>query len=157
MTVRIGLPIDRNLIARKLAEAELGLFAAPKYLAPRIMPQVPHDLLVHCCLRMSNRPWSLSGLSGAGQFAVLGPVIANNVGLLQRLALEGVGIAPLPIAFVADDVASGRLLRVLPDWQLPKVEVYALTETRLIPAKVRVFIDFLATRLRSDAGIKGQS
>ena len=46
-----------------------------------------------------------------------------------------------------DDVASGRLRRVLPEWNLPPVQVHAITETRLLPARTRLFIEFLKLRL----------
>jgi DNA-binding transcriptional LysR family regulator len=53
----------------------------------------------------------------------------------------------LPEAFIADDLASGRLQRVLPLWSGPPTPVYAITETRLLPAKTARFIDFLRDRL----------
>jgi DNA-binding transcriptional LysR family regulator len=47
-----------------------------------------------------------------------------------------------------DDVTLRRLVRVLPDWCLAPVQVHAVTETRLLPARTRLFIDFLKARLR---------
>ena len=73
---------------------------------------------------------------------------ANNIGLLHRLCLHRHGFAALPVELVAQDVAAGRLIPVIPDWKPPKVAVHALTETKLLPAKVRVFIDFLIARLK---------
>jgi DNA-binding transcriptional LysR family regulator len=84
------------------------------------------------------------------QVAVTGPVTANNVGLLHRLALRDGGIVSLPTALAEPDVAAGKLAPVLPEWRPPKVAVYALTETKLLPAKVRVLIDYLTARLNSD-------
>lgn len=149
VTIRIGLPAEPNLIARKLAEVEMGLFAAPGYVAEHAVPQTPEDLLSHACLRIADRPWWLEGPTGPVQVAVQGPVTATNVGLLHRLALRGGGIVSLPNALAEEDVASGRLTTVLPGWRPPKTVVHALTETRLLPAKVRVFIDFLTARLKT--------
>ncbi|MBL9046473.1 MAG: LysR family transcriptional regulator [Tabrizicola sp.] len=149
LTIRIGEVSEPNLIARKLSTAHLGLFAAPAYLAERGIPATPHDLLHHDCLRVVDRPWRLIGLKGEMEtVAVQGSFTANNIGLLHRLARQGLGIAALPIDLTRDDIVAGRLKPVLPDWRPPEIPVYALTETRLLPAKVRVFIDFLIARLK---------
>lgn len=71
----------------------------------------------------------------------------NSVGLIRRLASLDLGIAVLPEEIVAEDVAQGRLRRVLPDWEGPATPVYAMTETRLLPAKTQRFIEFLRERL----------
>jgi DNA-binding transcriptional LysR family regulator len=76
-----------------------------------------------------------------GRFAV------NSIGMFRRLATLDVGIALLPQEIAADDVAAGRLTRVLPEWEGKPTPVYALTETRLLPAKVQRFIEFLQERL----------
>jgi len=149
VAIRIGEVAEPNLIARKLTSVEIGLFAAPVYLADRGTPEVPQDLLRHNCLRISDRPWRLIGPTNEGEsLAVQGSFVANNVGLLHRLALQGVGIVALSLDQARDDVASGRLVAVLPGWRPPAVSVHALTETRLLPAKVRVFIDFLIANLK---------
>lgn len=149
VTIRIGLPSEPGLIARKLAEAEMALYAAPAYLAAHPPPDTPQQLPAHDCLRINDRPWRLDGPSGPVQIAVQGPITANNIGLLHRLALQGLGILSLPTAMAAPDVAAGRLVPVLPGWHPPRITVNALTETRLLPAKVRVFIDFLSARLKA--------
>ncbi len=150
VTIRIGLPAEPNLIARKLVEVPVGLYASPAYLAASGQPTDPQDLLSHTCLRIANRPWHLQRLSNAMQVAVTGPVTANNVGLLHRLALRDGGIVSLPTALAEPEVAAGKLAPVLPEWRPPKVAVYALTETERLPAKVRVLIDYLTARLNSD-------
>ncbi len=48
---------------------------------------------------------------------------------------------------LADDVAAGRLRRVMPEWEGEPIPVYAMTETRLLPAKAQVFIEFLHAHL----------
>lgn len=149
VTIRIGLPSEPNLIARKLVEAEMGLFASPGYFCDITPPETPKALLAHTCLRIADRAWQLEGPTGRTQIAVQGSVTANNLGLLHRLCLRGHGIASLPVALVASDVDAGRLMAVLPDWRPSRIVVYALTETKLLPAKVRVFIDFLIDRLKA--------
>ena len=74
---------------------------------------------------------------------VPGAYSANSLGLLQRVAAQGMGIALLPEIGVRKDVEAGRLQRVLPDWAGSTVPVHALTATRLLPARTRAFIDFM--------------
>jgi DNA-binding transcriptional LysR family regulator len=62
------------------------------------------------------------------------------------------GIAFLPEEIVGDDIASGRLRRIMPRWEGPPVTVYAVTETRLLPAKTQRFIQFLRDRLGRPQG-----
>ena len=75
--------------------------------------------------------------------AVGGRFQLNSVGLIRRLASLDLGIAVLPEQIVAEDVALGRLRRILPDWEGSPTPVYAITETRLLPAKTQRFIEFL--------------
>lgn len=63
--------------------------------------------------------------------------------MMQRLAVQGMGIALVSPAIVA----AGALRRILPAWRGPDVPVYAVTETRLLPAKTQRFIEFLAALL----------
>lgn len=63
--------------------------------------------------------------------------------MISRLATLDLGIAVLAGEIVAEDLAAGRLRRVLPQWQATPVAVHAVTETRLLPAKTQHFIEFL--------------
>ncbi|MNW15800.1 LysR substrate binding domain protein [compost metagenome] len=67
--------------------------------------------------------------------------------MYRSLAVLDQGIALLAEGVVVDDIAEGRLRRVLPDWHGSPIPVYALTETRLLPAKTQRFIEFLQQRL----------
>ena len=151
LTIRIGEPRDPQLIARKMATLKLALFAAPAYLAAQGAPQTPQDLLNHNCLRVADGPWKLFNNRTGDEdvVAVTGSFKANNIGLLQKMALQGMGVVALTQELVRDDIDAGRLVRLLPEWRPPATTVHALTETRLLPAKVRVFIDFLIHRLKS--------
>ena len=71
----------------------------------------------------------------------------NSIGMMQRLAALDLGIAMLAEEIAAKDLANGRLRRVLPEGQATPIPVYALTETRLLPAKTQRFIEFLRERL----------
>ena len=67
----------------------------------------------------------------------------------RALAKQGVGIAVLDNQITRDDVPSGLLQRVLPEWNLQPIQVHAITETRLLPARTRLFIDFMKARLQA--------
>ena len=150
LTIRIGEPKDPQWIARKLVTFRAGLFAAPDYLAAHGAPQTPQDLARHNCLRLSDRPWKLVNTGSAEEqtVAASGSFTANNIGLLRKMALQGTGVVLLAQEFVSEDLDAGRLVRLLPEWAPPDFSAYALTETRLLPAKVRVFIDFLIRNLK---------
>lgn len=148
VAIRMGPPKDQNLIARPIARLRTVLVASPEYLARRGIPAQPQDLLAHECLRMKDAPWTLIHRDGGSQTVeVSGQFVANNRGMLQQLALGGQGIVQSADSWVQADLAAQRLVRVLPDWAPPVVEAYALTATRLLPAKVRVFIDFLVAQM----------
>lgn len=68
--------------------------------------------------------------------------------MMRRLAAFDLGIVVLAEEIVAEDMAGGRLRRVLPQWQATPVPVYAITETRLLPAKTQRFIEFLRECMR---------
>lgn len=151
VAIRMGPPKDQSLIARPIARIEAVLVASLDYLRQRELPTKPQDLLAHDCLRMKDAPWRLIHRDGRRETVeVSGLFIANNRGLLQQLALAGQGIVQSSKSWVQADLESGRLVQVLPDWAPPIVEAFALTTTRLLPAKVRVFLDFLLQNMAQD-------
>ncbi|MBD9562722.1 LysR family transcriptional regulator [Pseudomonas sp. PDM09] len=153
VVIRMGEPASSNLIARKLASLRRGLYASPRYLELYGDPIHPSDLTWHECLRMRGTRadrWILSSSEGEGEMEVEvgGRFELNSVGMIRRLATLDLGIALLGEGIVAQDLADGTLRRVLPQWQASPVSVYALTETRLLPAKTQRFIEFLRERLQ---------
>jgi DNA-binding transcriptional LysR family regulator len=155
VVIRMGEPPDSSLIARLLARLPGGLYASPRYLEQFGEPAQPEDLARHECLRF-NAPgsarWTLrpARADNAGEtleIAVDGRFCLNSVGMIRHLALLDMGIALLAEEIVADDLAHDRLRRILPRWQTTPVPVYAITETRLLPAKTHCFIAFLQERL----------
>lgn len=143
LVIRIGPLPDSQLIARPLGTLQRSLFASPAYLSRQGVPDSPQALLQHQCLRMLDAPWVLHNADQQVSLAVTGRYLLNNIGMLRRLALLGQGIAMLVDEMISEDLASGRLQRVLPSWRAQALPVYVITETRLVPAKVRVLIDYL--------------
>jgi DNA-binding transcriptional LysR family regulator len=149
VAIRMGPPKEPQLIARPIATLDIGLFAAPSYIGRQGPPSAPQELSTHQCLSMREGPWILKEGDGLRieTVPVTGRFVVNNVGLLRQLALSGLGIMATCREWVADDLARGALVRVLPDWSPPPVQAYAITATRLLPAKDRVFIDYLVQRM----------
>ena len=150
LAIRIGSMADSSLIARKLAPCRFVLCAAPGYLADHGRPSRLDGLAGHVCLRYSYQStqdsWRLAGPDGERTVRVAGPFRANNGDALKTAAVSGLGIMYAPTFLVAEDVRAGRLEIVLEqyDW---KSGVYAIyPETRLLSAKARAFVEFLADR-----------
>ena len=152
LAIRIGESPTQNLIARKLGETRLVPCAAPVYLRERGAPETPADLARHACLTYEYLPvrsvWRLHDRTGkVHAIRVAGPVHANNADLLVAAAVEGIGIAMEPDFIVADELAAGRLVRVLADYAPAPTGIYAVYPSRRhLSAKVRAFVDFLAAR-----------
>jgi DNA-binding transcriptional LysR family regulator len=147
--IRMGPPKDNHLIARQMATLKTGLYASAAYLSQHGTPEQPQDLLAHQCLRMRDAPWVLTRATDGHSESVRvhGRVTANNFGMLRNLALAGEGIMMNGEKMFQADSDNHLLVRVLPEWDMASVPVYVLTATRLLPAKVRVFIDFLIAKI----------
>ncbi|WP_137924797.1 LysR family transcriptional regulator [Cupriavidus sp. 2SB] len=153
LAIRIGALEDSTLVARKLADNRRLLCASPQYLEEHGMPQTPEDLARHQCLVLVGAQgradvWRFEdGKGGEIAVRVRGRVEANTGELLSDAALAGFGIALHSTWHVCDDLRTGRLVQVLQDYPLAVTGIYALMpERRLVPPRVRAFVDFLAER-----------
>jgi DNA-binding transcriptional LysR family regulator len=144
VAIRIGPSKDQNSITRPLATFSVGLYASLEYLKKRGTPKYPQDLLEHDCLRITDIPWTLSDGKDSQIVSATGTFIANNPGMLRKLALNGMGIISSTEKFIETDLQEKTLIHVLPKWAAAPVTVFAITETRLVSAKVRVFLDYLS-------------
>lgn len=131
-----------------LASAQRVLVASPAYLS-RGVPTTPIELtryvgLVH---ERANPTWILTRGDRRETVTVRGPLASSNDLALYTAALEGLGIAALPVFVVGADLAAKRLLRVLPDWELPTSSLVVRTAKDHRPAQA--FVEFLRARLGS--------
>ncbi|AST29488.1 LysR family transcriptional regulator [Ralstonia pseudosolanacearum] len=148
VAIRMGEPENSQLIARPLASLQANLYASPGYLERSGEPRTPADLGQHECLGMLKvGSWTLHEGAHTVTTPVGGRFMLNSVGMIRRLATLDLGIILVPEEIVADDLAAGRLRRVMPGWHGKPMPVYAITETRLLPAKTQRFIEFLRERL----------
>ena len=149
IAIRMGEQADSNLIARLLARLSVQLYASPQYLAQNGVPEHPTDLVRHECLGFpKSGRWTLHREAETIEVDVAGRFLVNSVGMFRRLATLDLGIIMLPEEVAAEELAAGRLQRVLPEWHGQSTPVYAITETRLLPAKTQRFIEFLQEHLR---------
>ena len=151
--IRFGPLADSGLTARKIGVMGRMIVASPDYLARRGTPRVPEDLHDHNCLNFNFRraepvwPFVRDGQEFA--LSVKGNVEANNGETLGQLAIDGVGVTRVGAFSVVEDVAAGRLVPLLEDFNPGDEErIHAVfVGGANTPARVRVFIDFLAEQL----------
>lgn len=149
LAIRMATTDTPNLIARVIARLTPFLYASPGYLVRKGEPLEPSELEHHECLPIGGRTtWTMNSGTNSIETKLGGRFRLNSAAMIRRLAALDMGIAFLPERVVYDDLAQGRLRRILSDWQGPSVAVYAVTETRLLPAKTQRFIEFLQDRLR---------
>lgn len=149
LAIRIAELDDSSLVARRLAPCQRVICAAPAYLERHGVPRSLSDLADHNCLAPAFMSlWRLEGPEGQINIKVSGNLRSNSSDALHAALLAGVGIALRPTWDVSDDLKSGRLRIVLPDYQeSTRHGIYAVYPCRqYIPAKLRVFVEFLAQR-----------
>ena len=155
VAIRFGPLADSGLTARKLGETRRVIVASPAYLAARGTPGTPEDLHDHNCLNFNFRRvepvWPFVREGREYSLSVRGDVEANNGETLGQLAAAGVGVTRVGAFSVADEVAAGRLVPLLEDFNPGDVEnIHAVfVGGANTPARVRVFVDFLAERLKA--------
>jgi len=144
---------ESNITIRRLAETRRILAASPAYIARRGQPSSPEELVQHKVLNYVHavNPTELSFRNGNEiRVAHIKALLDANDGQILRVAaLDGMGILVQPKYIIYDDIAAGRLVPVLDDWDLPRLTINVAFQTRThMPAKVRLFIDALVERFR---------
>ena len=152
--IRFGAPPDARVIARRLAANRRLLCAAPAYLARCGTPKTPQELVGHACIGIRQGDeaygtWRLSTGRGARQRSetvkTRGNLATNDGEIAVAWALEGHGILMRAEWDIARHLASGRLVPVLPQWETPEADIYAVWPQRLqLSTRVRAFVDFIA-------------
>jgi DNA-binding transcriptional LysR family regulator len=151
--LRIAALPDSSLRARRLCGIRRSLVATPGYLDRNGRPDHPNDLTDHVCLGYAYLPspdrWRFA--NGAGEEAVViprGPLRVNNAEALVPALRAGLGLAIQPDFMIWDDLAEGRLERVMTNWSAPPIALHLVTppgEPR--PARVTALIDYLREML----------
>ena len=153
VAIRAGVLPDSGLIARALPPIQLVVCAAPAYLAAHGTPGQPADLASHNCLDFSHAAvplrWRFVGPGDEVAVDVGGNLRINSGQALRAAALAGIGLVMQPDVLVADDLAAGRLVRVLGQHAAPALALHLLTLPNRQPTpKLRSFIDHVVAGLR---------
>ena len=151
--IRLSMP-DSALVARRIGTMRQRIFASPEYLRTHGTPESPEALKAHriigFLLAYHLTQWTLTGNGDVIDLSLDPAIRVGNSMVLRDLLIAGQGIGTLP-DFISDpEEANGTLVRVLPAYELPAPEIFAVTGSRLgIDARVSAFLDHLASALRS--------
>ena len=152
--IRVGALGDSGLVARQLAVNRRVLCASTDYLRRHGTPRTPADLAAHDCLLLVGSQgrqdvWRFGDGHG-GEIAqrVDGRFESNLGELLRDAVVAGLGIAMHSVWHVHEELRTGRLQVLLPEYPLAATGIHAvMPQRRLVPPRVRAFVDFLAERL----------
>ncbi len=148
--IRLGESLADGMVAVPLGPPQrLVVVAAPDYLRRHRPPDTPQALAAHACIRYRRSdgrlmPWEFTRDRHDFSVEVGGGPIFNDSGLGRRMAIAGLGLAQVFEAAAAEDLAAGRLQRLLDAWQppFPGFHLYYPSREQLAP-KLRVFVDFM--------------
>ena len=142
IALRLGLPEGDNVVARKLTDIELGLFAAESYLARAGYPKSPHELHGHTLLNKYDGPeWRFTCKQHSVHIQGGSKLNSNDANLLGQMVSDGVGIALLPCF---DNMLREGWVRLLPEWAVDTVPLYLVYyKNRGSVPTVRSMVDFL--------------
>ncbi len=147
---------DSSLVARKLMSMTHVLCGAPAYFSRHGLPDSPEALRQHECVQFSlsghARLWSFRKNGAQGDVQVDVPIdgrykVTSSL-VVREALLAGFGISLIPLIYVREDIAQGRLATVLDEWSTVETHVYAVYPSRrYLNPKVRAFVDFLIEAL----------
>jgi DNA-binding transcriptional LysR family regulator len=142
----LGEPEDSSHFTRKVGSFDRILAASPDFLQMNGRPETPADLSGLPCVAFTTAAgadtWRISKSGRTVEVTITTPVRANSGGIVHEAMLRGAGIGLVPAFLIAEDLLSGRLVRVLPAWHGGAVDVHAVwPSNRRLPGKARVFLE----------------
>ena len=150
LALRIGYMQDSSLVARKISSSPMHFVASPSYLESRGTPLTPDDLEYHQGLlyksSLNQVHWQSTKANQIQRYKIQSKVVSNNGMALLEMTKAGLGISNSPNFFVKDALASGELVEILSEYKQKPLDIYVVYPNRRhLPAKVRAFIEFLAS------------
>ena len=150
LALRIGYMQDSSLVARKISSSPMHFVASPSYLESRGTPLTPDDLEYHQGLlyksSLNQVHWQSTKANQIQRYKIQSKVVSNNGMALLEMTKSGLGISNSPSFFVKDALASGELVEILSEYKQKPLDIYVVYPNRRhLPAKVRAFIEFLAS------------
>lgn len=159
VAIRLGLMADSSLIAQRLIPTHYAICASSAYLKQTQPIQQPTDLAHHNCLlfplAVFRSRWIFrDSQKQITEVTVKGQTVVSNAIALRDCAVSGIGLAILPNWLIQDDLKTGRLVNVLPNYDVTATDFdtaawLVYPSRRYIPAKVKVFVDFFKQALPS--------
>lgn len=151
---RAGPIREENLVARRLISSKLIVVANPRCVETYGFPEEVNALSSYPCLAARSKHgcaiWTLVGPNGDAPIQVHARLTVNGMGALIAAAKMGLGAALVPERLVADDIAAGTLLHLVPEYCHDGGGIYAVYPSRRHPpAALRVFIDFVLSEADS--------
>ncbi|WP_126455858.1 LysR family transcriptional regulator [Sulfuriflexus mobilis] len=155
MAIRVGPLTDSSLVARKIGDSPRVTVASPEYLAAYGEPETLQDLKGHKCivytLLTTRNEWHFAGPQGKETIRVNSSFSVNNPRTIRQAVLAGQGIAVTPIWLMGDCIKSGQVKVILDKYVPTLLDIHAVyPERRFVPAKVRLFIDYIREKLAAN-------
>lgn len=152
LAVRAGPLRDSSLIARRVGELDSSLYASRAYADRRGVPASVEELPSHACIlfrpTLGKVVWKLRRDGETKDVTVTGPVAADDLAFVKKATLAGAGIALLPTFLCPREVASGKLVPVLPEWSSQGGVLHvAYPSARFVPQRVVAFREHLLREL----------
>ena len=150
LALRVSRDPAPSLVVRPLFAVRFVLVAAPAWIRRHGLPQTPEDAAAHAAVLpsyadLSRHPCTRGDTTTTLQLT--SALQSNSTLMLRELLLAGSGIGYLPHWLAQDDLAAGRLVQLLPEWELHRVTLHAAyPDRRHLSAKVCSFIDFLVEK-----------
>ncbi|WP_158817582.1 LysR family transcriptional regulator [Methylocapsa sp. S129] len=150
LALRFGSAADSSLVVRRLGRTTLALFASPRYLRTRGAPRTPSDLAGHTLIlgpgSRSRREWSFA--KDDHRESIVPPrwrVAASANEAVTAAAVESLGVASMTFWGCRAELERGDLVRVMADWTMDSVDLFAVFPAGAAKPAARAFADYLAT------------
>lgn len=152
LAIRAGDLKDSSLIAKRIGASYFVPVASKKYLKAHGQPSHPRDLLKHQCLQFTPigvDHWKMTGNKGTLQAALPGKFMANHMEMIKKMAMQDHGIAYLPSWFVFEEIKSGKLVRILPEWRSSLTPLhFVYPAQRFVTPKLSSFMEMAMKELK---------
>lgn len=143
-----------TVVTRRVYSLERGLFASPELLMGQALPVHPEELgALPLLAGGDDQRWEFTdGQGQAAEVEVRNPRMrSGNAEIRLKAAIAGIGVARITSTFCAAAVAQGQLVPLLPQWRCSPLKIHALLPGRMVPAKVRVFLDLVEEEAKEAA------
>lgn len=148
LALRAGRLDDSSLVARKLAQSDLGLFATAEYLrknpAPRTLDELAKHQVVLFKGRLGRQRVKFQSAKEEREVTLRGPITVDDLSFVRGLVARGSGLGLLPIFFSQVNIKGVQFERVLPDWLIVGGGVHlVMPASKYVPSRVRLLADFI--------------